>query len=82
MQQPGLEQDQKIHKQWIRVVPKKQNGRAGGALFGLMSCSFDAQSYPPASTKNPRLDRLVHGPDRDTEIYTADVTTSLFTVSV
>ena len=78
----GFWQDQDIHHQYVRMVPGTENGAAGAALFGLGVCHFDSQGRPPASTRNPQSDRVVHGPDRDTEVYTADVTTTLATVSI
>lgn len=78
----GFWQDQDIHDQWIRMLPKKQNGPAGAALFGLGICGYNGQGEPPSSTRNARFDRIIHGPNRDTEVYTADVTTTLYTVSI
>ena len=94
MQEPGLNcerdeyppigfwQDQDIHSQKIRMVPRAENGRAGAALFGLGFCRYGNDGRPPASTQNAHFDRLIHGPDRDTEVYTADVTTTLSTVKI
>ncbi len=94
MQQPGLDcerdeyppvgfwQDQDIHGQWVRMVPKIENGAAGAALFNLGFCRFDAEGNPPAATRNAAFDRVVHGPDRDTEVHTGEVTTTLSTVSI
>lgn len=78
----GFWQDQDIHSQWVRMVPRSQNGPAGAALFGLQFCRYDGQGNPPASTRNARFDRLVHGPNRDTSIFIADVTTTLSTMSI
>lgn len=94
MQQPGLDcerdeypaiafwQDQDIHSQYVRMVPRTQNGPAGRSLFGLNVCHYDGNGIPPASTRNAQYDRLVHGPDRDTEVSTADVTLTLATVLI
>ena len=94
MQKPGLDcerdeyppvgfwQDQDIHDQWIRMVPKKENGPAGAALFGLGFCRYNNQGDPPSLTENVRFDRIIHGPDRDTEVHTGDVTTTLSTVLI
>lgn len=94
MQDPGLDcerdeyppvgfwQDQPIDQQWVRMVPAAQNEAAGAALFGLAVCRFQGQSTPPASTRNPQFQRVIHGPGRDTEVSTADVTTTLYTVSI
>ena len=94
MQQPGLDcerdeyppaafwQDQDFRGQYIRMLPQIQNGPAGAALFGLGFCGYDGQGNPPASTRNARLDRVIHGPGRDTSVYTADVTTTLSTVVI
>lgn len=78
----GFWQDQDIHDQWIRMVPKNENSPAGAALFGLGLCSYDAKGKPPAQTRNIRFDRRVNGPDRITEFSTGDVTTTLATVSI
>ena len=78
----GFWQDQDIHSQFIRMVPKTENGDAGAALFALGFCRYDGNGRPPASTRNARFDRIVHGPDRDTEVSTADVTTTLSTVTI
>lgn len=77
----GFWQDQDIHDQWIRMVPGSEN-KAAGSLFGLAICRYDDEGKPPASTRNARFDRVVHGPDRDTSLFTADVTTTLATVSI
>lgn len=77
-------QGEDTHDQYIRMVPKVQNGGAG-ALFALKPCNYrtkDGLRYPPASTGNPRFDRVIHGPGRDTSIYTVEVTTTLSTVSI
>ncbi|KAL8726295.1 MAG: hypothetical protein Q9166_006797 [cf. Caloplaca sp. 2 TL-2023] len=78
----GFWQDQEIRDQRVRMVPQAQNGPAGAALFGLAFCRYDGQGNPPASTRNAASDRLVHGPGRDTEIWTAEVTTTLSTLSI
>lgn len=78
----GFWQVQNIHNQWVRMVPQAQNGPAGAALFGLGICKYDAKGQPPASTRNAAFDRLVHGRGRDTEIWTADVTTTLHQVTI
>ncbi|KAL8831396.1 MAG: hypothetical protein Q9170_005310 [Blastenia crenularia] len=94
MQQPNLNcerdeyppavlwQNQPIHEQYIRMVPRAQNGAAGPALFNMAFCKFDGQGNPPVSTRNVQFDRIVHGPDRDTSLFTADVTTTLATLSI
>ena len=94
MQQPGINcerdeyppigfwQNHNIHHQWVRMVPGAENEAAGAALFNLRFCRFDGQGNPPVSTRNAAFDRVVHGPDRDTSIYTAEVTTTLSTVSI
>lgn len=78
----GFWQDQDIHDQWVRMVARAENGAAGAALFGLTFCRFYNQGRPSSETRNARFDRLVHGPDRDTEVSTGDVTTTLPTVSI
>ena len=75
-------QDQDIHDQWVRLNPGAQNGAAGAALFGAGFCHYDNQGKPPARTENARFDRLVHGPNRDTSMFTADVTTTLSTLLI
>lgn len=97
MQQPNLRcqrdeyppiafwQDQDIHDQYVRFLPGSQNAAAGGALFGLDVCSYtviNGVGYPPASTGKPTLARVINGPDRETEVYTVDVTTTLATLSI
>ena len=75
-------QDQDIHDQWIRMVPKKQNTGAGG-IFGLAICRYNnVDGKPPASTRNARSSGVIHGPNRDTLVSTADVTTTLAVVSI
>ncbi len=59
-----------------------ENEAIGAALFDLRFCCFDGQGKPPSVTREARLDRLVHSTNRDTEVSTADVTTSLSTVSI
>ncbi len=79
----GFWQDQDIHSQYIRMVPKNQNGPAGKALFALGFCRYNnVNGKPPASTRNARFDRIIRGPNRYTSIFTADVTTTLSTVSI
>ncbi|KAF6235801.1 hypothetical protein HO173_005996 [Letharia columbiana] len=78
----GFWQDQDLHDQYVRMVPGTQNQAAGAALFGLGLCRYSGDGKPPASTRNVRFDRMIHGPDRDTSVYTADVTTTLATVSI
>ncbi|KAL8705755.1 MAG: hypothetical protein Q9201_001150 [Fulgogasparrea decipioides] len=78
----GFWQDQRIEDQRVRMVPQAQNGPAGAALFGLAFCRYNGQGNPPASTRNAAFDRLVHGPNRVTEIWTAQVTTTLSTLSI
>lgn len=70
------------HDQRVRLLPGSENGAAGRNLFGLGFCRYDGQGNPPASTRNARFDRIVHGPDRDTSVFIADVTTTLSTVSI
>lgn len=74
-------QDQDIHDQWIRMLPKTQNGGAG-SMFALAVCRYDHAGNPPVSSRNLALDRVVNGPDRRTSIYTVDVTTTLAAVSI
>lgn len=64
------------------MVPQNQNGPAGAALFALGFCRYDGNGRPPAATRNAHFDRVEHGPDRDTEFSTADVTTTLSTVGI
>ncbi|KAL8826184.1 MAG: hypothetical protein Q9191_003962 [Dirinaria sp. TL-2023a] len=78
----GFWQNLDIHEQRIRMNPQNQNGPAGAALFGLGFCRFDGQGNPPVSTRNPVFDHMIHGPDRDTSVFLADVTTTLSTVSI
>ena len=54
----GFWQDQDIHSQKIRMVPRAENGRAGAALFGLGFCRYGNDGMPPASTQNAHFDRL------------------------
>ena len=75
-------QDQDIRSQYVRMLPRAQNGPAGAALFGLGFCGYDGQGNPPASTRNAQLDRVIHGPGRDTSVFTADVTTTLSTMAI
>lgn len=78
-------QGQDIHSQYVRMVPGAQNRAAGAALFGLNVCNYEVRkgvSYAPVVTRNPRLDQVVRGPGRETSIYTAEVTTTLATLSI
>ena len=74
-------QDQDIHEQWIRMLPKTQNGAVGN-IFGLGVCRYDHAGKPPTSSRNLGFDRLGHGPGRVTSIFTVDVTTTLAAVSI
>ncbi|KAL8664746.1 MAG: hypothetical protein Q9202_002748 [Teloschistes flavicans] len=78
----GFWQDQNIRDQRVRMIPRNQNGPAGAALFALGFCKYDSQGHPPAVTRDAAFDRLNHGPGRDTEIWTAEVTTTLSTISI
>ena len=78
----GFWQDQEITSQRVRLLPQNQNGPAGAALFGLGFCRYNGDGKPPSQTDNAMFDQVIHGPDRDTELHTAHVTTTLSTVSI
>lgn len=94
MQQPNLDcerdeyppagfwQDKDIHGQWVRMVPRAQNGPAGAALFGLGVCGYKDDGTPPASTQNIRSEAEEERANRITTIYYADVTTTLARVEI
>ena len=95
MQEPNLDcerdeypaiafwQDQEIASQRVRLLPENQNGPAGAALFGLSFCRYsNKDGTPPSETNNAKFDRVIHGSDRDTGVHTADVTTTLSTMSI
>lgn len=66
------------------MVPGKENEGAG-SLFDMSFCRYrqsNALGFPPASTGSSAFHQLIHGPNRDTEVWTRDVTTTLATVSI
>ena len=74
-------QDKDIHDQWIRMLPRAQNGGAG-SLFGLAVCRYDRAGKPPSASRNLRFDHVLPGPGRQTSIFTVDVTTTLTAMAI
>lgn len=69
--------NEKYDDAYVRLLPGAQNRAAGAALFNRQFCHYDGRGKPPSETNNVQFDRLIHGPDRDTRLYTADVTSTL-----